>query len=141
MTRRITVVKPSEMFRLMNDNLTLGDSTFSSLIENKSSLRINIENMSDKFVVTAVVPGYKKDEISISFRDNELLLEAQKEEQNESSDSEIILREYSIESLKRRITLPEKVDVENAEAELNDGIMTITVPKMPEILPKKISIK
>ncbi len=140
--RRITVVNPKEMFKMFNDTLALGDSDFTEITNvKKSSVKVNVSEFSEKFVITAVIPGFKKDEISISFQNSTLVIEASKEEANESAESNVILQEYSLTSLERKVSLPEKVDVDNAEAKLNNGIMTITVPKLPEILPKKISIK
>ncbi len=140
--RRITVVNPNEMFKMFNDTLSLGDSDFKDIVDvQKTSLKVNVSEFSDKFVITAILPGFKKDEVNISFQSNTLVIEATKKEENESSESNVILQEYSLYSLERKVTLPEKVDVDNAEAKLSNGIMTIIVPKLPEILPKKISIK
>lgn len=140
--RRITVVNPNEMFKMFNDTLSLGDSDFKDIVNvQKTSLKVNVTEFSDKFVITAILPGFKKDEVNISFQSNTLVIEATKKEENESSESNVILQEYSLYSLERKVTLPEKVDVDNAEAKLSNGIMTIIVPKLPEILPKKISIK
>ena len=41
----------------------------------------------------------------------------------------------------RTFTLPEGADLEHAEAELKNGVLTVTVPKKPEHQPKKISLK
>ncbi len=44
-------------------------------------------------------------------------------------------------SFSRSFTLPEGVDVENAEADLKNGVLTIAIPKRPEHQPRKISLK
>jgi HSP20 family protein len=49
--------------------------------------------------------------------------------------------ERSFGAFSRSFTLPEGVDVEHAEAGLASGVLTITLPKKPEVQPKKIEVK
>jgi HSP20 family protein len=44
-------------------------------------------------------------------------------------------------TFQRSFTLPEGVDVEHIAADLKDGVLTLVVPKLPEMKPKKISVK
>jgi HSP20 family protein len=119
----------------------LGDVGISP-IATRTSIEVNIKEHADKFEVFAKVPGFQKDEINIGFEDNMLIIEVARSSENEEKESNnYYMREFVSENYRRAISLPSKIDTDKAEAELKNGIMKITLPKMPEVLPKKIHIK
>lgn len=108
-----------------------------------ASLDVNVKEHSDKVVVEARIPGFTKDEVSINVEDNMLIIEGHKKEEKEEGeeDGTYYMKEYTTQSVKRSVTLPSKVDGEKAEAAMKDGILKVTLPKLPEVMPKKIEIK
>jgi len=108
-----------------------------------AGIDVNVLEYKDKFVVEAKVPGFAKDQISIGFEDGMLIIEASRssEDERKESDGSYYMHEFSVESYKRAVSLPSKVDADKAEAVLKNGIMYITLPKMPEFMSKKIQIK
>jgi HSP20 family protein len=91
-------------------------------------------------MIEAKVPGFTKKEIDISFKDNTLIIEGSTSKETKQEDGNVITQEFSHSSFKRTVSLPSKIDLDKAEAELKNGIMTINIPKLPEVL-KKIDIK
>ncbi|MFS8130439.1 MAG: Hsp20/alpha crystallin family protein [Candidatus Dojkabacteria bacterium] len=140
MPRRITLVRPSDMFRVMEDSMSNFMSDVGISADFPLSVNVNIKELSDRYEVTAKVPGFKKDEINISFHENALVLEGKINEEMEKKDGEFIVQEYKEGSFKRMINLPGKVDMDKVDAKLNEGVLTLTLPKLPEVLPKKIEI-
>jgi HSP20 family protein len=141
MTRRITLVKPSDMFRMLENSMALPDNSTLGSFENKiSNIEINLTEYSDRYEIEAKVPGYTKKEIDISFKDTTLIIEGAASKESKKEDGNIISQEFVRSSFKRVVTLPSKIDIDKAEAELKNGIMTINIPKLPEVL-KKIDIK
>ncbi len=146
MARRISVVRPSDIFRVVEDSMTnmLNDIGFAPMAS-RTDIEVNAMEFSDRFEVHVKVPGFTKEEINLGFEDNMLVIEVNKSQTKEDSDNnehgEYFIREFISENHRRVISLPSKVDTDKAEAELKNGIMKITIPKMPEMLPKKIHIK
>lgn len=140
MSRRITLVRPSDMFRVMEDSMSNFMSDVGISADFPVSINVNIKELSDKYEVTAKVPGFKKEDINISFHENALILEGKVNEENEKKEEGYIMQEYKEGSFKRMINLPGKVDMDKVDAKLSDGVLTLTLPKLAEVMPKKIEI-
>lgn len=139
--RKITVVKPSQMFDSFMDEVFSApvwgrDSSF-------ASVDVNVKEMNDSVIVEAKMAGFTKDEVNIHVEDNILVIEAEKKVENEQSDENgsYHIREYSMQNVKRSVNLPSKVDGDKAEAEIKNGILKVKLPKLAEVMPKKIEIK
>ena len=80
--------------------------------------------------VKAEMPGYKKNEISINVTENTIEISAFKKQEKIEKSKDGTSQEKSAGVVKRAFTLPAKVDPAMAEAKLEEGIVTITIPKM-----------
>lgn len=127
---------------MLESSLSLPDTTqdVSAISEKQTSVEINIIELPDQYQIEAKVPGFTKKEIDISFKDNCLIIEGSTSIERKTNSGKVITQEFTYSSFKRNVNLPSKVDIDKAEAELKNGIMTITIPKLPEVL-KKIDIK
>jgi len=83
----------------------------------------------DEFVVSVDLPGFEKRDVDVRVADHTLHVEADHEESTEAEDGEYLRRERRHESLRRSIRLPEEVDKEGVAARMNNGVLTITIPK------------
>jgi HSP20 family protein len=100
-----------------------------------------IEN-DDEFVVKADVAGIKPENIEISYTDNNLSIKGEmSEEREDQEEGRYHLRERCYGSFSRTISMPGTVDVENIEAETENGILMIHLPKKEEVKPRRIEIK
>lgn len=138
MPRRITLVRPSDMFKAMDDSMPSFINEIG--MDDISSLNINIKEFEDRFELSTKVPGFKKDEIDISFTESNIVLEGKTKVENENKDGEYVLQEYSEQSFKRSLSLPGKINIDRVEATLVDGILKISLPKSENIAPKKVTI-
>jgi HSP20 family protein len=102
---------------------------------------VDMYQTDENVVVKAAIPGVKPEDISINVRENVLNISAKIEQVSEVEGATYHLRERRYGSFSRAIQLPTAVNSEKAEAEYEDGILTLTLPKTEEVLPKSIKIK
>lgn len=115
------------------------DKIFESLFVDRDLARWNpfvkvVEN-EDHYLIKALVPGFEKEQIQLSARENDLLIEAKKEiketEQPEGLRPQILdsIRFWDKPTLEYIIPLPESIDPNSIKAKLAQGILTIRVPR------------
>ena len=94
------------------------------------------------YVITAELAGYDEDKINI-FAEKHVLHIASDEHENakENSDRKYLIKERSVKSFERSFTLPEDAIEENIKASYKMGILSVFIPKMPKVEPKKIEVK
>jgi HSP20 family protein len=90
---------------------------------------VDLVEEDERFVATADLPGFERDDVTISVTDHTLRIEADHEEAAEESDGEYVRRERRHRSARRSIRLPEAVDTEAVAARMRNGVLTITLPK------------
>ena len=138
--RRITVVRPSQIFDTFLDEFfnTSGLSTIMA-----TQLDVDMYETESEVVLKAKAPGYKEEDVTITTEDNVLTIEGRIEQESDEKDDskKYHLKEIRSESFIRSIPLPTRVDAEKAEASFENGVITITLPKMEEVKPKTIAIK
>lgn len=111
-----------------------------------NTFKVDIYDKGDKLILEAEMPGFKKEEIKIDIENGYLKLSAEhsKENQEESEDKGVkyIRRERSYGSFTRTFNL-EDINSDDIEAEYNNGILVITLPKkIPETpASKRLEIK
>ncbi|KAB1192494.1 Hsp20 family protein [Haloferax sp. MBLA0076] len=93
-------------------------------------MAVDISDDEDKLVLSADLPGYEKDDISLSIANQTLTIEAKRDVTEERGEGEYIRRERRQQSARRTVRLPEMVDEENTSASYRNGVLTITLPKM-----------
>jgi len=107
-----------------------------------SSVRVDLEDKDDEFVLTAELPGFEKDDIDVRVTDRTLRLEAEHaEETEEEEEGEYVKRERHRASVARSISLPERVDADEISATFNNGVLTVRLRKSePMTQGKQIEI-
>ncbi len=103
--------------------------------------RVDVEEADDQFVVTAELPGLKKDDVKIEVKDHVLTFTGEKKTENEKMDRNIHLYERAYGKFCRTFTLPDNVDVDKIEAEFKDGILHIDIPKTEEAKPRQVEVQ
>lgn len=96
-------------------------------------------NEDKELVVEAHLPNYDQDDIDIHMENGALVIQAEKHEREEDKKKKYVVRESSA-SFYRRIHLPERADESKIEANMNNGVLKVTVPFKELPAPKKISI-
>lgn len=92
-------------------------------------------------IVKADMPGIQEKDIELNVAGNRLTISGKREEEKIQNDEVCHLVERTYGAFNRTLTLPEDVDANKVKAVLKEGVLTVTVPKSPEIQPKKIEVK
>ncbi len=95
----------------------------------------------NEFIVKAEVPGMKKDDIKITFENNYLTISGEKKSGKEVKEENYHQLERSYGKFMRRIGIPSGVMLDKINAEYEDGVLSIHIPKAEEAKPKQIDIK
>jgi len=100
---------------------------------------VNIIEDNESITLKADVPGATKDGIDIDVREGVLTLTATVEPPPQRLRP--VYREYEVGGFTRRFTLGERIDQSRINASLDDGVLTLVLPKAEEAKPRKIEIK
>lgn len=103
----------------------------------KAVPQVNIKESEQSFELELVAPGQKKEDFNIEIENDLLTISTEaKTEKIEQEEGKFTRREFRISSFKRAFTLPETVKADEINAAYKDGILTLTLPKKEEALPK-----
>ena len=104
--------------------------------------KVDVAEKNGAYVVTAELPGVKKEDIHVSIDGAQVTLEAEvKREKEASPDERVLHSERVYGKLMRSFTLPQEVDESKAEAKFKDGVLELTLPKKAAAQRKQISIQ
>ena len=103
---------------------------------------VNILENEDAYELEFNAPGIKKEDFKITFDQSILTVSFEKQEDKKEETKKFIKREFSSQSFKRSFTLDDKINADAIEAKYENGLLTLTLPKVEEVkvLPKEISI-
>lgn len=136
-----------ENFRSQVDNLLWPWGHRSEPITTMTEKRtppMDVADMGDHYEMKVEMPGIPKKDINIEVTPTTVEISAQHEESKEGKDKNWLRRERSSVSFYRAVELPEELRTENIDAELQDGVLKLQLPKVepqPKYKPKKIKIK
>jgi HSP20 family protein len=100
-----------------------------------------VKETKDSYVFKADLPGIRDEDLEISLTGSRLTVSGRREEEKRQEDERYYAFERSYGSFSRSFTLPEGIDLDHAQADLSNGVLTITVAKRPEVQPRKIEVK
>ena len=99
----------------------------------------DIYETDEALVVLLEMPGVDKSHIDISVEDDVLTVEG-RIDFSKYQDLTPIYAEYPVGHYRRGFTLSNRIDQHKISAEMSDGVLTITLPKVEEVKPRRISI-
>ena len=103
--------------------------------------KVNVYEYDDKIGIVAEIPGLKKNQLNIEVEEGVLTVSGDKHGITEEDGAKILRRELKSSSFKRSFQLGELLDGEKIKANFNDGILSISIPKMEPVKPKKTFVK
>ena len=105
------------------------------------SLAVDMYETDDAIIVKTAVPGVKPEDLDVSIVGDTLTIRGETKAEGEIKKENYIRRERRYGSFCRSLALPLPVMVDEAEAEFENGILTLTLPKAEEVKPKAIKVK
>ncbi len=115
----------------------IGDQRFAAFGQRP---RVDVAEKGDDIVVTAEIPGLKREDLDISMTNDVLTLRAEQSSESEREQAGYHRREIMRGSFVRQIRLPCAVDVDRATADYRDGMLTVTMPKAAQARSRKIPL-
>lgn len=134
------------IFSLKSDMDRLFDDFFSdrsSQLQSYADLTpiVDVEETEQEFLISAEIPGIKKDDIKITFENNYLTISGEKKAKKEVKEENYHHSERSYGKFSRTIAIPSGVMLDKIEAEYDQGVLNIKIPKSEEAKPKQIEVK
>ena len=105
--------------------------------------RMDVSETSEKFCITADVPGMTESDIEITVSENSLIITGERGQNQEQEDENFFRRERSYGMFRRQIPLPETVERDKISAHFKNGVLTVDVPKNAEAKKnwRKVEVK
>jgi len=101
----------------------------------------DIKETAEGYAFVADMPGIRQEDLDINLTGNRLSITGKRERDSKTEGESFFISERSFGSFARTFSLPEGVDGNRVNAELKNGVLTLSVPKVPEVQPKKITIQ
>jgi HSP20 family protein len=101
----------------------------------------DVKETKDAYLFKADVPGIQDKDLEVTMTGNRLTVAGKRDEEKEEKSERYYTYERTYGSFTRSFTLPDGADVDKLRASLEQGVLTIAVPKKPEVQPKKITVK
>ena len=102
---------------------------------------IDLYQTDDDVVVKATLPGLDPEDLDIQVIGDTLTIRGELKKESEEKEKTYHIRENQYQSFSRSVTLPTMVKADKANAEMKNGVLTLTLPKADETKPKVITVK
>lgn len=105
---------------------------------------VNIITSEDQFDIELATPGNKKADFQIEVEDDVLIISSETVSQSGDRETSYERKEFGYNSFQRSFNIPESVNTDKISATYKEGVLTVSLPKKEEALPKPkklISIK
>lgn len=134
------VTRYRDPFAMARDLLSW-DPFFAGRPASAFSPAFEVKETNDAFVVKADLPGVVETELDIGVHNNVLTVSGSRQADERSEGASYALYERQFGSFSRSFALPDTADGERIEAELDGGVLTLTIGKKAEAKPRKIALK
>lgn len=100
------------------------------------ALGVDVREEDDAYILSALVPGLKAEDLNIQVHENIVGIEG---EFKEGGDS-FLMNELPRGAFRRRLQMPSEIDSDKVEARIAEGVLTLTLPKAESAKPKRIPV-
>ena len=131
----------SELGQLNERMRRMLEQTFGGMLDEPAGWvpAVDIEELEDAYVVEAEVPGVKREDVNIEVPGNELTISG--EVKVREREGIIRRRTRRVGEFEFRVLLPNEVNAEGIDAKLNDGVLTVRIPKAERAQRRRIEVK
>ena len=100
------------------------------------SLNVNVREEDDTYVLSALVPGLKAEDLNIQVLENVVSIEGE----YRAEEAEYLLSELPRGNFRRALRMPAEIQADKVEAKITDGVLTLSLPKAESAKPKRINV-
>ena len=102
---------------------------------------LNVKAEEDAFIIDLIVPGLRAEDLEIEIVEDTVDIKGEFPKAKEDEAAEYLRQEFPLGSFHRRIKLPTLLDVDAVEAHLEEGVLSLRVPKVEEAKLRTINVK
>ena len=128
------------MDRLFEDSFVRPSRGLAALGE-VAAPALNVYQTPTEVVLKAALSGLKPEDVSIDITGETLTIKGESKAEQEIKKENYLYQERRYSAFSRSVVLPSGLKTDKAEATMEDGILTLTIPKVEEVKPKNISVK
>jgi HSP20 family protein len=115
---------------------------FNNAQQTAPSIKMDVKEDGDNYVVHAELPGVKKEDIHVVVDGNQVSISAEVKQEKEIKDGDRVLRsERYFGKVSRSFQLGQDIDDTKAAAKFNDGVLELTLPKRAAVANKRLAIE
>lgn len=137
---RDLVTLRERMNRLFEDAVSTARSEEKDMISSTWAPAVDIYEDEKSLVLTAEIPGINEKDVEIKIEDNTLSIHGERKLEKETKEENYHRIERAYGSFYRSFTLPNHIDQDKIQAEHENGMLKITMPKKAELQPRKVKI-
>jgi HSP20 family protein len=104
-------------------------------------LPLDIHETETSYLVIAELPGVPSDAVNVSLHDGVLTISGEFQQETTPENSRALMLERTYGKFTRSIRLPQAVIADQIEATLENGVLTLNLPKTPEAQPRQIPVR
>ncbi len=109
--------------------------------EKDGELTVDVYQTSDMIIIKAMIAGVHPEDLDISITRDLITIRGEREEEKTAKDDDYFMRELYWGSFSRTITLPEEIDVDEAEAVEKHGLLILKLPKLDKKRQSKLKVR
>ena len=99
---------------------------------------VNIFESNDGYVLEAEMPGVSRDGLEVTLEGNEMTIVGHR--RSETLGNQMVFRESHLAGFKRVFELDPAIDTTKISARMNQGVLTLTLPKSENVKPRRITV-
>ncbi|MEW5805512.1 MAG: Hsp20/alpha crystallin family protein [Patescibacteria group bacterium] len=128
-TNQDTALEPQEENNFLTDSDSIGELT------------IDVYQTPDEIVIESPIAGVKSDDIDVHIENDMITIRGKREKQEKIEEKDYFYQECYWGSFSRTVALPtNEVDIDKAQADMEDGVLKIRIPKIERKKSKKLKI-
>jgi HSP20 family protein len=106
-----------------------------------AELTVDVYHTPEMIVVKSMIAGVRPEDLDVSITRDSVTIRGKREEERVSEDDDFLLRELYWGSFSRTVSLPEEIDVDEAEAIEKHGLLILKLPKLDKRRLSKLKVK
>lgn len=127
--------------RMLNDVFAGSDWQYPDTAVASWAPPVDVLEEKDGIRILAELPGVKPEDVQIAIENNVLTIKGAKQQQTEEKTEQVRRYERTYGAFARTFTLPTTVDAANIKATYENGVLTVTLPKVEQAKPRQIQIE
>lgn len=114
-----------------------------SQLKNGNPMPIDVTSDEKQVVIKASLPGIKPEDVNVTIQDSRLTIEGKVNSVEDAQKDRYVIRERHSGSFYRSLALPKDLEDDNVDAQFENGVLVLTLPRVPEVKPhaKTVQIK